>query len=145
MSPNRKRTFPLKLWQLVNDSRLDSAIRWADDGHSFFVFEMELRNMCLGKENKLFFTREPKSFIRQLHLYGFRKINKNQFKHPYFQRDRPSLLNEIKRTYRIPQEILEPILEKNNSLTNYSVTTDQSLMTSTSICSLCVCAGCCGL
>ena len=100
MTTSKKNTFPLKLWQLLNDCRLKSALRWSDDGQSFFVFEGQLRNLCLGKENKVFFTRQPKSFIRQLHLYGFRKLNKTQFKHPKFCRDQPHLIHDIKRSYR---------------------------------------------
>lgn len=96
----KKSIFPQKLWQMVNDRRLDSAIRWTDDGRAFFLFEDQLRNLCLGKENKMFFTRQPKSFVRQLHLYGFKKINKNQFSHRHFQRDQPGLLEFIKRSYK---------------------------------------------
>lgn len=97
---NKKSIFPQKLWQMVNDRRLDSAIRWTDDGQGFVVFENQLKSLCLGKENKMFHTRQPKSFVRQLHLYGFRKIDKNQFTHQFFQRDKPGLLKNIKRSYK---------------------------------------------
>lgn len=96
---SRKCIFPQKLWQMVNDRQLDSAIRWAPDGLSFQVFEQQFERLCLGKENRIFFTTQTKSFVRQLHLYGFKKINKNQFVHPYFQRDQPGLVKNIKRHY----------------------------------------------
>lgn len=95
-----KSIFPQKLWRLINDQRLDAAIRWAEDGKSFLICEAELTNKCLGKENNLFYTKQPKSFVRQLHLYGFRKINKNQFSHCYFIRGQPNLLKFIKRSYK---------------------------------------------
>lgn len=127
----KKTTFPVKLWQLLNDSRLESAVRWSDDGQSFFVFESQLRNLCLGKENKIFFTREPKSFIRQLHLYGFRKLTKTQFKHPSFSRDKPHLIEDIKRSYRStnteqatsaekkpPTKLMIAYLERDNNSNN---------------------------
>ena len=95
-----KSIFPHKLWQMINDCRLRSAIRWTDDGKGFYVFENQLKLLCLGKENKMFYTQKPRSFIRQLHLYGFRKINKNQFTHQFFQRDKPNLLYNIKRAYK---------------------------------------------
>lgn len=95
-----KSLFPQKLWRLVNDTRLSSAVRWSDDGQSFFVHENPLKDMCLGKENKVFYTSEPKSFIRQLHLYGFRKIDKNQFTHRCFQKGRPDLIPFIRRAYK---------------------------------------------
>jgi len=97
---SKKSIFPQKLWRMVNDQQFESAVRWTKDGTSFLVFENPLRNMCLGKENHIFFTKQPKSFVRQLHLYGFRKINKNQFMHQYFQRDQPELIKHIKRTYK---------------------------------------------
>lgn len=101
-SRNKKHIFPQKLWRLINDTRLNSAIRWSEDGRSFFVFEHPLKNMCLGKENNIFYTKQPKSFVRQLHLYGFRKVNKNQFMHMYFQKNQPELVSYIKRSYRAP-------------------------------------------
>ena len=100
MSPKNKRTFPEKLWQIVNDSRFDSAIRWTQSGTSFEITEEELKRLCLGKRNKLFHTEQPKSFIRQLHLYGFRKVDRHQFKHECFQRSRPQLIGSIKRSYK---------------------------------------------
>lgn len=165
---HKRKTFPLKLWELVNECRLDSALRWADDGHSFYIFESELSKMCLGKENKLFFTRQPKSFVRQLHLYGFKKINRNQFKHPNFQRDDPDSVYQIRRGYRTqmtnnliesfaqPRQVLfEPNINESLSSSSSSSTSNQSLMNytqeieqpplSSSICSLCVCAGCSAL
>lgn len=96
----QKSIFPQKLWRMVNDRQLDVAIRWAEDGQSFVIQENELKIKCLGKENNLFYTKQPKSFVRQLHLYGFRKINKNQFSHNYFVRGQPHLLEHIKRSYK---------------------------------------------
>lgn len=98
---NTKAIFPAKLWQIVNNKQLDDAIRWTDDGKSVLVFENELKNLCLGKENHLFYTKQPKSFVRQLHLYGFKKVDKNQFFHPSFCRDKPEFLDRIKRNYKM--------------------------------------------
>lgn len=97
---SKKSTFPHKLWQMVNDCRFESAIRWTDGGTSFEITEGELKKLCLGKGNKLFYTEQPKSFIRQLHMYGFKKINRNQFQHCFFQRSRPQLIENIKRSYK---------------------------------------------
>jgi len=99
-SRSKKSTFPDKLWKMVNDRRFESAIRWTDNGSSFEIFESELKKLCLGKGNKLFYTEQPKSFVRQLHMYGFRKIKNNQFQHCCFQRNRPHLLKNIKRSYK---------------------------------------------
>lgn len=99
MFKHEKVIFPQKLWRLVNDQRVAAAIRWSEDGQSILLFEGPLSDMCLGKENHMFYTKQPKSFIRQLHLYGFRKVDKNQFVHQNFRRDRPDLIKLIKRTY----------------------------------------------
>lgn len=100
-SQGEKIIFPHKLWRLVNDRRLESAIRWTPDGQSIEIDQAELGSMCLGKENHWFSSRRPKSFIRQLHLYGFKKVDKNKFVHPHFRRDQPELMNFIKRTYKM--------------------------------------------
>lgn len=97
---HEKVIFPQKLWKLVNDKKLDSAIKWSEDGRSIMIYEDSLKSMCLGKENQMFYTKKPKSFIRQLHLYGFKKVDKNQFVHKNFRRDRPDLIWLIKRSYR---------------------------------------------
>lgn len=149
MTPSRK-TFPLKLWELINDGRFQAALKWADDGKSFYVFESELAKLCLGKENKLFFTKQPKSFIRQLHLYGFRKINKTQFKHYFFSKDDPNSVQNIKRGYKsspgktaieTPSTPLSEVL--GSTYYNYSSSSSSyTELEQTSICSLCVCARC---
>lgn len=124
-SKNKKSIFPQKLWRLINDTRFNSAIRWSEDGRSLFIFEHPLKNICLGKENNVFCTRQPKSFIRQLHLYGFRKVDKNQFMHMYFQRGKPELVEFIKRSYKVdpstsdmnaePEASAKPKIDQSNS------------------------------
>lgn len=99
---HEKAIFPHKLWKLVNDPRLDLAIRWTEDGQSFILCDNLFKDLCLGKENQFFYTRHVKSFVRQLHLYGFKKINKNQFAHENFKRGEPHLLGYVKRAYRSP-------------------------------------------
>lgn len=91
--------FPVKLWNIINNKNFEAAIHWSDDGKSFYIDSNKLKCLCLGKTNAHFHTEQPKSFIRQLHLYGFRKIDKHQFQHKFFQRDRPDLINHIHRKY----------------------------------------------
>ncbi|KAI9142362.1 HSF-type DNA-binding-domain-containing protein, partial [Paraphysoderma sedebokerense] len=94
--------------RMVNDKMYEHLIHWTGNGSSFTV------------ENVTDFSKEvlPKhfkhnnfaSFVRQLNMYGFHKVNKaprgvkmsqeNQiweFSHPKFQYNRPDLLEEIKR------------------------------------------------
>lgn len=91
------RFFPRKLWLLVENPEFNTAISWSNDGLTFQINPQNLVTTCLGKENRFFKTYKLKSFIRQLHLYGFKKIHKNQYQHPNFRRDQPKLLSLLRR------------------------------------------------
>ncbi|XP_052026212.1 heat shock factor protein 3 [Apodemus sylvaticus] len=100
--------FLTKLWVLVDDAVLDHVIRWSKDGHSFQIVNEE----TFAKEvlPKYFKHNRLASFIRQLNMYGFRKVialqsektsqeNKItiEFQHPLFKRGEAYLLANIKR------------------------------------------------
>ncbi|GAB1302986.1 Heat shock factor protein 3 [Apodemus speciosus] len=100
--------FLTKLWVLVDDAALDQVIRWSKDGHSFQIVNQE----TFAKEvlPKYFKHNRLASFIRQLNMYGFRKVialqsektsqeNKItiEFQHPLFKRGEAYLLANIKR------------------------------------------------
>ncbi|KAH9388936.1 heat shock transcription factor [Tyrophagus putrescentiae] len=63
--------FPMKVWRLASEPTF-GPIKWAEDGKSLIIDEQALEPM-LGH-----FFRSDKfsSFLRQLHLYGFRKMSK---------------------------------------------------------------------
>ncbi|KAL1273607.1 hypothetical protein QQF64_026421 [Cirrhinus molitorella] len=101
--------FPAKLWRLINNPQNDSVF-WSPNGESLIVdqqrFEDELLSPC-KQDAKLFKTTNFTSFIRQLNLYGFRKVfdvpfkdkprNLHHFHNPYFKQGRPELLVHMKR------------------------------------------------
>ncbi|XP_010311255.2 heat shock factor protein 5 [Balearica regulorum gibbericeps] len=123
INPNN---FPAKLWRLVNSPRF-SSIRWDTRGEGLLVdqllFESELLGVGPGGAAgaagdgvagaaDLFKTKNFTSFIRQLNLYGFRKVllgpasdgdgsgsagPLHHFQSPHFLRDRPDLLVNLKR------------------------------------------------
>ncbi|KQK85015.1 hypothetical protein AAES_43161 [Amazona aestiva] len=115
--------FPAKLWQLVNSPRFGS-VRWDARGEGLLIdqrlFERELLGAAPAGQGAaltaaFFKTRNFPSFIRQLNLYGFRKLGPGplqglaggdgggsagpllHFHSPHFRRDRPDLLVHLKR------------------------------------------------
>uniref|UniRef100_A0A8C7WNQ7 Heat shock transcription factor 1 n=1 Tax=Oryzias sinensis TaxID=183150 RepID=A0A8C7WNQ7_9TELE len=100
--------FLTKLWTLVEDPETDHLICWSLNGTSFHVFDQ-----CrFSKEvlPKFFKHNNMASFIRQLNMYGFRKVvhieqgglvkpekDDTEFQHPFFIRGQEHLLENIKR------------------------------------------------
>ncbi|KAM4725423.1 heat shock factor protein 1 isoform 1-T1 [Anableps anableps] len=100
--------FLTKLWTLVEDPETDPLICWSPSGTSFHVFDQ-----CrFSKEvlPKFFKHNNMASFIRQLNMYGFRKVvhieqgglvkpekDDTEFQHPFFVRGQEHLLEHIKR------------------------------------------------
>ncbi|XP_057372282.1 uncharacterized protein LOC130693177 [Daphnia carinata] len=65
-------TFPYKLWQLMNECT-DGAIRWSANGDSVII---DQKSFCSSIfVGKIFKSIQWPSFVRQLNLYGFRKIS----------------------------------------------------------------------
>ncbi|XP_053322971.1 heat shock factor protein 1 isoform X2 [Spea bombifrons] len=100
--------FLAKLWTLVEDPETDPLICWSPEGSSFHVFDQGR----FAKEvlPKFFKHNNMASFVRQLNMYGFRKVvhieqgglvkpekDDTEFQHPYFIRGQESLLENIKR------------------------------------------------
>lgn len=99
--------FLVKLWKLVEDPSCDHLIKWGNTETSFIIrnqaeFSKELLPLYFKHNNMA-------SFIRQLNMYGFRKVtnitksglhNDNddiEFHHPCFAKNRKELLSFIKR------------------------------------------------
>ncbi|KAG2232250.1 HSF-type DNA-binding-domain-containing protein [Thamnidium elegans] len=97
-----------KLFSMVNDRRYQHLISWNPNGRSFLVCNATRFAQEILPEN--FKHSNFSSFVRQLNMYGFHKINKSprgqrgnnkneiwEFSHTNFQRGRTDLLEEIKR------------------------------------------------
>ena len=99
MKPN---IFPMKLWQLVHDGEI-SAIIWNSHGDGIIVKQNLIVSQVLSL--KSFKAKAFTSFVRQLHMYGFRKSqiwtrdrpNIHEYFHPNFKRSQPDLLPLVKR------------------------------------------------
>ncbi|XP_030002911.1 heat shock factor protein 1 isoform X2 [Sphaeramia orbicularis] len=108
LSGNNVPAFLTKLWTLVEDPDTDPLICWSPSGTSFHVFDQGR----FSKEvlPKFFKHNNMASFIRQLNMYGFRKVvhiehgglvkperDDTEFQHPFFIRGQEHLLENIKR------------------------------------------------
>ncbi|KAM3849452.1 heat shock factor protein 2 [Diretmus argenteus] len=100
--------FLSKLWTLVEDTDTNQLICWSQEGNSFLVLDEQR----FAKEilPKFFKHNNMASFIRQLNMYGFRKVmhidsglvkqekdGPVEFQHPYFKHGQDDLLENIKR------------------------------------------------
>ncbi|CAI9181433.1 unnamed protein product [Rangifer tarandus platyrhynchus] len=99
-------SFPRKLWRIVEDATLTS-VHWNDKGDTV-VIEADLFQMEVLQRrgvDQICETDSIKSFIRELNLYGFRKIRPSGrsagrkkmmiYHNSNFQRDKPLLLQNI--------------------------------------------------
>ncbi|KAI7906297.1 HSF-type DNA-binding-domain-containing protein [Cokeromyces recurvatus] len=101
-------TFISKLFSMVSDRCNQHLISWNPSGTSFLVCNATRFSQEILPEH--FKHSNFSSFVRQLNMYGFHKINKSprgqrgnneneiwEFSHPKFQRGRPDILEDIKR------------------------------------------------
>lgn len=108
--------FLAKLWALVNDPSCDDLIAWDQSGTSFHVYDQA--RFAREILPRYFKHNNFASFIRQLNMYGFRKMSTIEhgslanerddieFAHPSFLRGQESLLESIKRRAPEPQQKL---------------------------------------
>ncbi|KAI9291513.1 hypothetical protein K502DRAFT_368385 [Neoconidiobolus thromboides FSU 785] len=101
--------FIAKLYNLVENSETDFVIHWDEDGKTFYISNPDF----FAKQilPRFFKHKNFSSFVRQLNLYGFHKIQnlrqgvlignadseKLQFFHPKFERDKIDQLAEVVR------------------------------------------------
>lgn len=111
--PTKKEEIPIflrKTFHMINNCDPTIAT-WSDDGLSVIVKDPDLFASAIIPQ--FFKHNKFSSFVRQLNLYGFRKVKANnlliaddqkesqskwwRFKHDNFRRGRPDLLEELKK------------------------------------------------
>ncbi|CAH1270517.1 HSF1 [Branchiostoma lanceolatum] len=109
--------FLTKLWTLVEDPSTNELIFWSTNGTSFHVYDQAR----FAKEvlPKFFKHNNMASFVRQLNMYGFRKVmnvesgglkadrDDMEFSHQNFVRGKPNLLEQIKRKVGPPVSVVK--------------------------------------
>ncbi|KZC04525.1 Heat shock transcription factor, Y-linked [Dufourea novaeangliae] len=102
--------FPQKLWRIVNECE-SGAIRWSLTGTTILLDYKMFQEQYLDAGTSIFKTKNITSFIRQLNLYGFRKVTSHnrdpicnshnpdvhEFLHENFRTGRPDLLSKVYR------------------------------------------------
>jgi len=112
--------FLSKLWQMLNDPKDKELIGWGSNGRSVVVYHQD--SFAKKILPKYFKHQKINSFIRQLNIYGFKKISKLknhnclnnedpdqvEFANEFFIRGRPELIKRIQRRDKKVQIKEEP-------------------------------------
>ncbi|EDL92904.1 heat shock factor 2, isoform CRA_e [Rattus norvegicus] len=137
--------FLSKLWTLVEETHTNEFITWSQNGQSFLVLDEQR----FAKEilPKYFKHNNMASFVRQLNMYGFRKVvhiesgivkqerdGPVEFQHPHFKQGQDDLLENIKRKVssskpeenKIRQEDLTKIISSAQKIVQFIVTLVQN-------------------
>ena len=69
-----KSTFITKLWTILNDTNFSKFLIWGKDGTTFLVLNQE--EFSGNVLPQIFKHNNFASFVRQLNLYGFNKVNR---------------------------------------------------------------------
>lgn len=68
----KSKSFLLKLFNILNDNKYKDIIHWDFEGTTFIIEDID--NLCTIVLPKYYIHSNYNSFIRQLNIYGFRKI-----------------------------------------------------------------------
>ncbi|XP_031568145.1 transcription factor SFL1-like [Actinia tenebrosa] len=92
---------------LLQDERFHRAIKWSENGNALVITDGEtFKKVVLDGSEEMFKTRNFTSFVRQLNLYGFKKVpvsgkgdpSRNmRFEHQHFRREHPELMHLVQR------------------------------------------------
>lgn len=94
-----KKLFPQKLWELIHNPSVQHYLRWSDDGLRVYLNRSEFEAFYLKTQNNQFHTQKAISFVRQMNMYGFRKVDDRYYENDNFRRDQQHLLRNMFRRH----------------------------------------------
>ena len=106
-SPTETPAFLFKLWKVLEAAEYSKYISWSKNGNSFIIFDQNLFSQVVLP--KFFKHSHFTSFVRQLNMYGFRKLTNltlsyvqpgqepMEFHHPQFIQGHAEMLGFVKR------------------------------------------------
>ena len=98
-SAKNKKLFPQKLWDLIHDERYNFCLRWSEDGQLVYLNRDEFEDSYLKTSENQFHTQKAISFVRQMNMYGFRKVDDCYYENDNFKRDCEHLLKNMTRKH----------------------------------------------
>jgi len=136
MDDMANKNFPEKIWDIVNDDKRYFCMWWYDDRRSFLINKQWVRRpgQILDPTDTMFNTTNYQSLVRQLNLYGFRKVKRSarylvngaryhgphyyseqphqqdidEFRHTFFRGDQPPSVGKGKIKYIKRQKPFKP-------------------------------------
>lgn len=94
-----KKLFPQRLWELIHDEKYNFCLRWSPDGQRVYLNRNEFEANYLKTPNNQFHTQKAISFVRQMNMYGFRKVDDCFYENDNFKRNCPQLLKNMVRRH----------------------------------------------
>lgn len=119
--------FVKKLKKLVDDPIVDAAT-WSDNGESFTIKEPK---RLIDQIEKYFTSSKLKSFVRQLHFYGFKKTGGSRsadwvYRHKYFQSNGKQA-HKLRRKRCGPEHQIKTLKQQMETLQGTLASTQQKL------------------
>lgn len=127
--------FISKLYELVNNPDTQNFISWSDEFNKKAIIIPDPVEFSKQILPKFFKHSNICSFVRQLNIYGFHKVDHPQgqcFQHPNFSKERPENLAKIQRQHSKKvdaenTELYKMLLDKLRELQKDSINTQNDL------------------
>lgn len=94
-----KKLFPQRLWELIHDEKYNFCLRWSPDGQRVYLNRNDFELHYLKAPNNQFHTQKAISFVRQMNMYGFRKVDDCYYENDNFKKNCPHLLKNMVRRH----------------------------------------------